>query len=322
MGVLVRVSFPLLFDMTHRVVFIIALVAFTRPAAAQDLPGGRAVDVDLHRAQFNALMIKTVREFNTAWQDAWPAASSTNRIAEYYSAEATLLPPGGGLVSGQAAIRAATDSLRAHVREITLALVDYEASEGFAYYYGSFELQPRQPTAAMMTGQHFTVLKRESKGFRIRSQLLMARETGSTLPQIAAAHPSGPLTVSAMANKGTLERYRSANQLVNRLHLAWSRSDTTALFGLFQNDALIQLPVQTTGAKLNQIQTRRDLIDYLARSGELHMVTLDFDGAGRMGIAVGRYYLELDGGPSIEGYFAMVITGYRDDWEIRSLILS
>jgi ketosteroid isomerase-like protein len=308
--------------MTFRLVWILALAGFTRPVAAQDLPGGRAVDVDLHRAQFNALMIKTVREFNTAWQNAWPVSSSTNRIAEYYSSEATLLPPGGGLVSGQTAVRRATDSLRAHVREVTLALVDYEASEGFAYYYGSFELQPRLPTAAMITGQHFTVLKRESKGFRIRSQLLMAEETGSTLPQIDAAHPSGPLTVTAMANKGTLERYRSANQLVNRLHLAWSRSDTTALFGLFQNDALIQLPGQTTGGKLNQIQTRRDLIDYLARSGELHMVTLDFDGAGRMAVAVGRYYLELDGGASIEGYFAMVITGYRDDWEIRSLILS
>ena len=279
------------------------------------------MDVDLQRAQFNSLMIKTVREFNTAWQNAWPVGAGTNRLAEQYSAMATLLPPAGGLVSGQAVIRSTTDSLLAYVRETTLALTDYEGSEGIAYYYGSFEMQPRQPTAAMVTGQHVTVLKREANGFRVRMQLLLAAQAAG-LPRIEAVHPSGPLTTEAMSNKGTLDRYRSANELMSALRRAWSQSDTAALFGLFEQGAMVQLPGQAVGGKLNQVHARKDLIDYLSRTGELHMVTLDFDGASRMSVIVGRYYLEVDGSPSIDGYFAMVVTGYRDDWRIRSLILS
>src|SRR5687768_846374 len=99
------------------------LITAIRPVAGQDLPGGRAVDVDLQRAQFNALMIKTVREFNTAWQNAWPVVSNGNRLADHYNSEATLLQPGGGLISGQSAIRTFTDSLRTQVRDATLALM-------------------------------------------------------------------------------------------------------------------------------------------------------------------------------------------------------
>jgi ketosteroid isomerase-like protein len=310
--------------MNHRMVlvplFILAFGIRAAVAHAQDLPGGRAVDVDLQRAQFNALMIKTVREFNTGWQNAWPVVSSSNRLADHYSAEATLLQPGGGLISGQPAIRAFTDSLRLQIREATLALLDHEASEGIAYYYGSFQMSPRQPTAMEVTGQHFTVLKRESSGFRIRAQLLIANQGVSGLPRFPAAHPGGPLTVTAMSNKGTLERYRSANVLVNALHEAWSQSDSTALLGLFHADALVQLPGQQAGSRGTQAQ--RDMIEYIARSGALHMVTLDFDGAGRMSVVVGRYYLEVAGGASVEGYFALVMTGYGNDWKIRSLVFS
>ncbi|MEX2282407.1 MAG: nuclear transport factor 2 family protein [Gemmatimonadota bacterium] len=309
--------------MTRRsAVLLFILITAIRPLAAwgQDLPGGRSVDVDLQRAQFNALMIKTVREFNTAWQNAWPVVSNGNRLADHYNAEATLLQPGGALISGQPAIRAFTDSLRTQVRDATLALMDYDASEGIAYYYGSFQMSPRQPTDLDITGQHFTVLKRESKGFRIRAQLLMANEGTSALPRFPAAHPGGPLTVTAMSNKGTVDRYRSANALIHALHQAWSRSDSTALLSLFHGDALIQLPGQQAGNR--GTQARRDLTGYIARSGELHMVTLDFEGAGRMSIVIGRYYLEVTGGTSVDGYFGLVMTGYGDDWRIRSLVFS
>src|SRR5687768_13707054 len=133
--------------MKRRIAFlplvILAIAIRSAVAVGQDLPGGRGVDVDLQRAQFNALMIKTVREFNTAWQNAWPVSANGSRPADHYNSEATLLQPGGGLISGQPAIRAFTDSLRAQIRDATLALMDYDASEGIAYYYGSFQMSPR-----------------------------------------------------------------------------------------------------------------------------------------------------------------------------------
>ncbi|HSL69862.1 MAG TPA: hypothetical protein VK864_06440, partial [Longimicrobiales bacterium] len=60
-------------------------------SSAQQLPGGRAVDVDLQRAQFNSVMFKMIRELTGAWENAWPIAADRNRIIQQYGAQATLV---------------------------------------------------------------------------------------------------------------------------------------------------------------------------------------------------------------------------------------
>jgi hypothetical protein len=301
-----------------RIAALLALgVCWPALATSQLVPGGRALDVDLQRAQFNQVMIKAMRELTAAWQDGWPPAGGPNRIVEHYAEEATLLQLGGALVSGSAAVRAVTDSLRTRIREVALGYTDFEASEGIAYFYGVFTMQPRTPTAAEINGHHFTILKRGRNGLRIRMQTLHG--TGdAALPQLPATHPGGPLTVDAMANNGTLARYRNANDLINGLHLAWARADSSALLNLFHGDALIQLPGQAAGSK--GTQAFRDLLEFKTRSRALHFLTLDFDGAGRISALLGRYVVELPGEKTIEGYFALVLTGDGIDWRIRSLL--
>ncbi|MGH7472035.1 MAG: hypothetical protein ACRENP_29140, partial [Longimicrobiales bacterium] len=233
---------------------------------------------------------------------------------------ATVVQPGGALISGSAAVRALTDSLRTRVREALLALTDFEASEGIAYIYGPLSLDPRQSAIPTVQGHHLTILKREKNGFRIRSQVLLATPGPRALPRLPALHPSGPLTLQAMTDRATLARYRGANALLNQVHQAWSHSDTTALFALFSETALVQLPGQAAGVV--GLRARRELSSLLDRAGDLHLATLDYEGSGRISVLVGQYYLELDGGAAANGYFAMVLTGDGNNWQVRALVFT
>jgi hypothetical protein len=294
-------------------------IGMPRPARAQLIPGGRSVDVDAQRAQFNDVTLKAIRPAIDAWQAGWPIASTPNRIIDQYGENPTVVQVGGPLISGQVAVRAMTDSLRVRIREATLALSDFEASEGIAYLYGPLVLEPRDAASPSMSGHHLTVLKREAGGYRIRAQVLAAPEGGGTLPRLPASHPSGPLTVQAMAQRATPARFRNANDMLNNLHVAWSRSDTTALFGLLAGNALVHLPDEmgTTGQ-----DARRALSNALNRTGELHMVTLDYDGAGRLLMLVGRYYLGLDNGSSRDGYFGLVLGEENGILKVRALMFT
>jgi ketosteroid isomerase-like protein len=304
-----------------RLIVPVALLLALRaaPLSAQLLPGGRSVDVDLQRSQFNGVMLKSIRTFTQAWQDAWPIAGSANRLVPLYSQDATIVQMGGALVSGSTAIRGLTDSLRTRIREATLAFTDYEASEGIAYVYGPLTMETRQLGAPAVAGQHLTVLKREDKGFRIRSQLFVATEGPSPFPRLPALHPSGPLTVQAMANRTQVARFRSANDLLITMRAAWSRSDTTALFALLSENALIQLPGQAAGT-VGQT-ARRALASLVERSSNLHLVTLDYDASGRLIMLIGQYYLEL-AGQATNGYVAFILVGSGQDWKVRSLVFA
>jgi hypothetical protein len=300
--------------------FIFIGAAQATVAHAQLIPGGRTVDVDLQRAQFNSVMLKTIRATIDVWQLGWPIAGGRNRIVEQYSEAATLVQPGGALISGTDAIRAVTDSLRARVRSATVAFTDFEASEGIAYIYGPLTLDPRVPTLAAVNGQHLTVLKRESKGFRIRSQLLLTAKGEGGFPRLPARHPSGPLTIQAMAHPAIVARYRNAHDLLNQVHVAWSNSDTTQLFSLLSENVLVQLPGQAEGVV--GLLARRELANLLDRAGDLHLATLDYEGASRISVLVGQYYLELEAGTAATGYFAMVLAGEGNVWKVRSLVFT
>jgi len=124
-----------------------------------------------------------------------------------------------------------------------------------------------------------------------------------------------------MTNRGTVERFQSANDLVNKLHVAWGQSDTTALFRLFSDNALLQLPGKATGRAVSM--SRADLLETVNNSRELHLVTLDYDGSGRLSVLLGQYYLERSGNTGASGYFALVVMGGPDeDWKIRALVFS
>jgi ketosteroid isomerase-like protein len=297
---------------------VLLLALSARPVAAQLLPGGRSVDVDLQRSQFNSVMLKAIRAVTQSWQDAWPIAGGTNRLVELYSQEATIVQPGGALISGNTALRQFTDSLRVGVREATLAFTDFEASEGIAYIYGPLTMEARRPGGSGLAGQHLTVLKREQKGFRIRAQLLVMPTAGPVFPHLPALHPSGPLTVQAMANRAQVARFRSANDLLASLRAAWTQKDTTALFALFGEHALVQLPGESAAVGT---LARRALSNLVERSSNLHLVTLDYDGSGRLIVLMGRYYLER-AGVGTSGYVAFILAGDGSTLQVRSLVFS
>jgi hypothetical protein len=297
-----------------------ALTLLPGAARAQIMPGGKGVDVDAQQAQFNGVMVKIVRAATQAWQEAWSRPAESNVVIERYHPEATVVQLGGPLVAGRETVRALTDSLRARVGAASLGFSDFEASEGIAYIYGPFSMEPRNGTSPTINGQHLTVLRREKNGFLIRSQLFLASAGAGALPLLPARHPSGPLTVQSMANAGTVARYRSANDLVNQLHRAWSAHDSVGIFALFSANAVLQLPgeaVAVSGAR-----ARAAVHTMFQRAGELHFVTLDYDASGRLGVLVGQYYFDVPGGAGLTGYFGLVIDWHENKWQVRSLIFT
>ena len=299
---------------------IAAMLAAPLPAVlpAQLIPGGQAVDGDLQRAQFNEVMMKIVREVAGRWQESWGSANAKT-IAEQYADEGALVQPNGAMVTGSAVIRPALDSLRARVRAARLGFTDYDSSEGFAFFYGPFEMEPRSDTLAIIRGHQLTVLKRDHAGYRVRMQLFHPAPGAAILPTQPERHPSGPLTLDVMKKPAAVERFRSANALLNQVHLAWTRPDTAALMNLFTSDALIQLPGEAVGAK--GAQAYQSVLDFRARTTALHLATLDYDNSGRISSILGQYLFELPNGSSFQGYFAAILIGRDDIWKVRALIL-
>jgi len=264
-------------------------------------------------------MVKVARAATQAWEAAWLKSATPNFVAQQYHAEATMVQFGGALISGQPALREFMDSLRTRVREATLAFTDFDAGEGIAYIYGPLFLQPRR-AGPMANGQHLTVLRRERSGYLIRSQMFIGKDSTGSFPRLPAHHPSGPLTVQAMKNAGTVARYRSANDVLNQLHVAWSRADTAGVFNLLASSALVHLPGEEMG--LRGAPMRAAISALLQRAGDLHFVTLDYDSSGRLGALFGQYYMEVRGGTPFVGYFGLIVTWQENGWKVRSLVFA
>jgi ketosteroid isomerase-like protein len=295
----------------------LALPADTR---AQLMPGGKGVDVDAQQAQFNGVMVKVVRSALQTWQEAWSKVADASAVTDRYHSEATIVQAGGPLIAGHVAVRAFTDSLRKLIRDGSLGFSDFEASEGIAYIYGPFSLEPRDGTSPTINGQHLTVLRRDNKGFLIRSQMFVPQSGAARISFLPAQHPGGPLTVQSMANAATVARYKSANELLTQLHRSWSDNDSTGVFALFNGNATVQLPGQSSG--MTGARARAALNELLERSGDLHFVALDYDASGRLGVVMGQYYIEIPGADALNGYFGMVLDWRENKWMVRALVFA
>ena len=91
-------------------------------------------------------------------------------VAAWYTADATLLPPGNPLLKGRDAIQAFWQgAMSTGVREAKLETLEVETRGDLAYEVGRFEMgvQPPGGERAEMAGKYVVVWKREGDGWRM-----------------------------------------------------------------------------------------------------------------------------------------------------------
>lgn len=143
-------------------------------ADAQLVPGAPVTDWDRARADFT---ITVLREYNTVinnWRENLGAGDAAGAAA-HYTEGGILLVSGAEVVQGRTAIEGFLETMTGRLVEIRTGLTDFVASDQLAYATGPTLYTYRDGTSGTVrsvTGNHLTVLVREGRRWRIRSQVL------------------------------------------------------------------------------------------------------------------------------------------------------
>lgn len=152
---------------------ILMVAAGAGTASAQVVPGAPAVDWERSRAEYTHAMLGDYNELITEWREAIEAGES-RRSAEHYTEGAVLIIGGQSPVQGRDSIRTYLEGIHATLVDIRTGLVDFVASDNLAFASGPVLYRYRDASGAIhsLTGNHVTVVTRQGRRWRIRSQVL------------------------------------------------------------------------------------------------------------------------------------------------------
>jgi ketosteroid isomerase-like protein len=157
-----------------RTALLFAAIAAPASVAGQHMPGAAPLDLDRSRAEYTTAVI---REYNLLMRD-WRETLSDrtpDQTARFYADGALLLVSGETAALGREAIQGLFEEPLPQIVEMRTGLADFVASDNLAYATGPLMLIYRdRPGASVQTiqGHHVTVLVREGRRWRIRSQVL------------------------------------------------------------------------------------------------------------------------------------------------------
>lgn len=169
----VRVS-----PLTTAVLLLGSLLVAT-PLAAQVIPihgGSQRQDQMLYAAETLEEYQRIVRTWTSAWD-----RGNTRELARLYRDDATLVPQGGVILQGRQEIAPVLDSLVRDRNSFRINLVEYEVRGTLFYALGSFtyhEAGNGNGGAEPVSGTVMTILQRDGRTWRIRSQIFSPAEEG------------------------------------------------------------------------------------------------------------------------------------------------
>jgi uncharacterized protein (TIGR02246 family) len=111
---------------------------------------------------FRAAIQKAITEFESAAR-----AKNASKLASFYAADATLMPPGSPMIKGSTKIQGFWQSfLDAGATDPTLRIVSVESSGDFAYEIGTWEatMPKREGGTGRVSGKYLVVWKRQNDG--------------------------------------------------------------------------------------------------------------------------------------------------------------
>ena len=142
-------------------------------ASAQVVPGAPAIDWDRSRAEYTQAILGDYNELITEWRENFESGEA-RRSAEHYTEGAMLIVGGQPPVQGRDSIRSYLDGINATLVDIRTGLLDFVASDNLAFASGPVLYRYRDETGAIhsLTGNHVTVVTRQGRRWRIRTQVL------------------------------------------------------------------------------------------------------------------------------------------------------
>jgi ketosteroid isomerase-like protein len=205
------------------------LVGAPAGLGAQLMPGGQPVDVVGLRAEFYQMMVGIVRELMDAWHERWLRADGVS-LGRLYTEDATLVQPGGLPLQGQQGVAELVGALSSPLTSgVRTGMRDLEASDGIAYFSGSYSIDPRTADRAPNTGRHFTVIEREGRQWLIRFQWFLPDSGSAAVPAVPTPELMEPLTLARIGEgrrgPSRLFAYSDAQYLLRVFLDSWKRRD-------------------------------------------------------------------------------------------------
>lgn len=152
-------------------------------------PGGDGYSAAAARAEFYADVLEHTNEVLSKWRQAW-ADDDLDAVLELYTEDALFIFTNDAPVQGREAIREKLVTLLETTGEVQAAFTDFDASGRMGLISGllTFQMQDARRSRTV-GGLHMTVLIRQGRDWKIRSQLFRLDE-----PVDGAGAAAGPGT--------------------------------------------------------------------------------------------------------------------------------
>lgn len=140
-------------------------------------PGGDGYSAAAARAEFYADVLEHTNEVLAKWRRAW-AEDDLDAVLELYTEDALFIFTNDAPVQGREAIREKLVTLLERTGEVQAAFTDFDASGRMGLISGLLTFQMRDARSSRTVGGlHMTVLIRQGRDWRIRSQLFRLDES-------------------------------------------------------------------------------------------------------------------------------------------------
>lgn len=289
---------------------------FAAPGGDPGLPGVAATSAAGARAPFVRMMIGVVRGELDSWSSALSGAGPRS-LAAHYLDEASIVQPGGDALKA-ADVSLLSDSLARWVSAGSASQLDVDVTDGMAYAYGAYELEPRRGGTAGSRGRHLTVFRSNGTEWGIRLQMFVP-VTENAFPTVPGGIEPGMIDFGRTeSGKVPTEAYREALAMTAEFSRGWEARDVRALRRLFARNGLVHFPG-------NEIAARGEGVEDALRAAmeqfeTLQTADLDFTSSGRLTAVIGRYVAGA-GSAFEEGYYAIVLLRDGNAWRIRALLV-
>jgi ketosteroid isomerase-like protein len=154
------------------------LLAFPLPLLGQT-PGQRIPSRERVHAEYINNIMGGINEARTGWMEEIEA-DDLDPLMATYTPDATVIPPGGGSLYGQDAIRAYWEEALPGLGAIRTGLGDMDASGQMAMVAGTYSLERRQENGVMVreSGGLLTVFVQSGREWLIRAQVFASPTAG------------------------------------------------------------------------------------------------------------------------------------------------
>jgi ketosteroid isomerase-like protein len=284
------------------------------------LPGATGPGADVLQLQFVGMMVGVVRTELESWAAA-VGRQEPRALAEHYSDNASVVPPGSAFLKGGEALLTFSDSVIAHANAANASILDIEVSDGIAYAYGAFSFQPSRAGEITGVGQHVTVLRRTGENWQIRTQFFHGSKGSRPFASAAAADQPARLELGT-TDSGQVPRdaFIGAVTAIAGLRRSWQDNDAPAVRRFFADHALLLLPQHDTPARGGALDEAIQAA--MATFASVETIELDFTSSGRLAVLVGELVLEARNGESHSGHYIAVFAKDGRTWRIRSLVVN